>query len=330
MPEKIPTVSVIVPNYNYARYLEHRIESILEQTFKDFELILLDDASTDESLSVFEKYRSEPRVSQVIVNERNTGSPFQQWMKGIKAARGKWIWVAEADDLSSPGFLSSCLSRLEENPRAVACLTGSYYIDSQGHQLSGHANYWDSIKGYETAGCRCFKGHFYAAHKLYWSCCILNTSATVFSREAAMRLSQSPFLSMRYSGDWMFWFQMAMQGDIIEIYENLNYFRLHEKKVTENGKKLGTGIKEDIDVVHYMEQALPHLSEYKRRLCHGLLWHRLKRLHLDEETKGELRALLQEKLDSSIKDRHVLNMNRYLRFVNPWLLTFERDRSKKG
>ena len=81
--EKEVQVSVIVPNYNYARYLPMRIESILNQTFTDFELILLDDASTDESVSVLEKYRNNKHVSHIVVNEQNTGSPVQQWMKGI-------------------------------------------------------------------------------------------------------------------------------------------------------------------------------------------------------------------------------------------------------
>ena len=66
--EKEVQVSVIVPNYNYARYLPMRIESILNQTFTDFELILLDDASTDESVSVLEKYRNNKHVSRIVVN----------------------------------------------------------------------------------------------------------------------------------------------------------------------------------------------------------------------------------------------------------------------
>ena len=84
--EKNPLVSVIVPNYNYARYLDARIDSILRQTWTDFELILLDDASTDTSREILEKYRNHPRVSRIEFNTQNTGSPFQQWMKGILLA----------------------------------------------------------------------------------------------------------------------------------------------------------------------------------------------------------------------------------------------------
>ena len=73
-----PTVSVIVPNYNHAAYLRERLDSILNQTFQDFELILLDDCSTDASLLMLRDYATHPRVSQLVVNEKNTGSTFAQ------------------------------------------------------------------------------------------------------------------------------------------------------------------------------------------------------------------------------------------------------------
>ena len=75
MNEPVPLVSVIVPNYNYSRYLNSRIDSILAQTFSDYELILLDDASTDDSAQVLEQYRDNEHVTHLIVNEKNSGSP---------------------------------------------------------------------------------------------------------------------------------------------------------------------------------------------------------------------------------------------------------------
>ena len=105
-------VSVIVPNYNYEQYLPERIDSILNQTYTDFELILLDDASTDGSATLIEKYKDNPHVSHVVINEENSGSPFRQWMKGIVLARGEWVWIAEADDLCEPAFLETCMARI--------------------------------------------------------------------------------------------------------------------------------------------------------------------------------------------------------------------------
>ncbi|MDE6180708.1 MAG: glycosyltransferase, partial [Phocaeicola sp.] len=111
--EHIPTISVIVPNYNYACYLKERINSILQQTYTDYELILLDDASTDGSVKILEEYRTNPHVSHIVINKENTRSPFIQWMKGIRLARGKYIWIAEADDSAKPDFLEQCV-RLAE------------------------------------------------------------------------------------------------------------------------------------------------------------------------------------------------------------------------
>lgn len=125
-------VSVIVPNYNYARYLPIRLESILNQTFKDFELILLDDASTDNSIQILENYRNHPNVSQLVVNNVNTGSPFQQWMKGILLARGEYIWIAETDDIADLQFLETCINLAEKNENTAICYVGSQLINEKG------------------------------------------------------------------------------------------------------------------------------------------------------------------------------------------------------
>ncbi len=79
----MPLVSVIIPNYNHAHCLEARIQSVLGQRLSDFELILLDDASTDSSVMILDKYRSNPKTTQVLLNSVNSGSPFAQWQKGL-------------------------------------------------------------------------------------------------------------------------------------------------------------------------------------------------------------------------------------------------------
>ena len=80
----LPLVSVVVPNYNYKRYLNLRIQSILQQTYQNIELILLDDASTDGSEEVLSDYQDHAKVSHILLNEHNTGNPFKQWFKGMQ------------------------------------------------------------------------------------------------------------------------------------------------------------------------------------------------------------------------------------------------------
>src|SRR5690349_432739 len=109
----MPLVSVIVPNYNHAKFLRQRLDSIYNQTFRDFEVILLDDCSTDNSREVLEEYRSNEKTAKVIFNERNTRSAFTQWKRGVEAAKGKYLWIAESDDFSDLNFLETAVKSLE-------------------------------------------------------------------------------------------------------------------------------------------------------------------------------------------------------------------------
>ncbi|GGH45975.1 glycosyltransferase family 2 protein [Mangrovimonas yunxiaonensis] len=103
------TVSIILPNYNHAPYLEERLDSILNQTYTNFELIILDDNSSDNSLDILQAFKSHKKVSHFIVNRKNSGSPFEQWKKGLDLAKGDYVWIAESDDKSDYDFLESQL-----------------------------------------------------------------------------------------------------------------------------------------------------------------------------------------------------------------------------
>ena len=109
---EIPKVSIIVPNYNHGAYLRKRIDSVLNQTFQDFELILLDDCSTDNSVDILESYNTEARISHIEINKKNPGKPFQQWVRGIELAKGKYIWIAESDDYADNDFLEKTVAQL--------------------------------------------------------------------------------------------------------------------------------------------------------------------------------------------------------------------------
>lgn len=326
MDKANPTVSVIVPNYNYARYLEARLQSILNQSFQDFELILLDDASTDNSAEVLDKYRNDFHVSHIVVNEKNTGSPFRQWMKGILLAKGEWVWIAEADDLCESDFLETCVKQVNQYSNVAVCMVASRFIDEDGDMLQGHADYWASKKPNVSA---CFfPGKAYAAHNMYWNNCIINASGVLFRRSYAVKLYDSVFLNMRYSGDWVFWFQMLLQGNMVEVYRELNYFRQHTSKVSVEGINSGKRIKEDIDTYVLMENTFPDIGIYKRRLAHGQLYRKIKKVK-NVEKQAELSQYIYEKLGGKASDLRVFHINKYLRWVCPWIITLKRDRLKK-
>src|SRR5215469_14515935 len=112
-PDK-PRVSVVVPNYNHAQFLPKRIDSILGQSFQDFEVLLLDDCSSDDSRSILSQYANNPRV-RIRLNGGNSGSPIKQWNKGVDLARGEYVWIAESDDYSHPRFLERLVAVLDRD-----------------------------------------------------------------------------------------------------------------------------------------------------------------------------------------------------------------------
>lgn len=127
----MPLITVIVPNYNHAPYLKQRIDSILSQSFQDFELILLDDCSTDNSRNVLSMYANNEHVSHIVFNEQNSGSTFKQWEKGIQLSKGEFIWIAESDDYASPNFLQSIVTYLQNGPKVSLVYTGSHMVNEK-------------------------------------------------------------------------------------------------------------------------------------------------------------------------------------------------------
>ena len=111
----MPKVSIVLPNYNYAKYLDERIQSLLNQTYKDFELIILDDASQDNSIEVIEKYRNDPRVKTKYFSE-NSGLPYQRWNDGADMAQGEYLLIAGADDSCHPTLLEKLVEKLDNYP----------------------------------------------------------------------------------------------------------------------------------------------------------------------------------------------------------------------
>src|SRR5450432_2232601 len=125
-------VSVILPSYNHEKYLKERIDSILNQTFRNFELIILDDNSQDKSKEIIENYRSHPQISSIQFNEINSGSPFKQWTKGISLAKGNYIWIAESDDSCEPQFLEKAVEKMTRFTTAgiIFCQSNEIEVES--------------------------------------------------------------------------------------------------------------------------------------------------------------------------------------------------------
>ena len=226
-------VSVIIPNYNHENFLQQRIDSILLQTYQNFELIILDDCSTDNSKSIIEQYRDHPKVSNIVYNTTNSGNTFKQWKLGLKLAKGSYIWFAESDDYADHSFLEKMVPELEKNPQVDLVFCNSYIIDATG-SIKSNTNNWASA--YEaTQGpdkTTIFNGLEFCLKHMFYLCRIPNASAVLFRKEPVTNNPDWIDVSLRNAGDWKLWLNIALTSDILWLNQDLNYFRIHGANVT--------------------------------------------------------------------------------------------------
>lgn len=116
-------------------------------------------------------------------------------------------------------------NRKEENISFV--YTGSSFMDQNSQILEGDFNRWN---GRDKINAATFPGKKLAEHNLYWRNTIINASAAIFSKKNALLLQNEDFLKMKNCGDWLFWFRMALLGNVTEIYQNLNIYRYHQSQ----------------------------------------------------------------------------------------------------
>jgi glycosyltransferase involved in cell wall biosynthesis len=139
-----PQVSVLMSCYNAERWVVESIESVLNQTFREFELLLIDDGSKDGTWEIIERYRAlDSRV--VGVKKKNTGLA-DSLNKGIALAKGKWIARLDADDLCEPSRLAQQVEFVSHNPDVVLLGSAFVEIDENGRPCQTHVYPFDNVK----------------------------------------------------------------------------------------------------------------------------------------------------------------------------------------
>ncbi len=217
-------VSVIIPNYNHAKFLKQRIESVLAQTYQDFEIILLDDASTDKSNKIIKQYVRHPKVKHMVFNQKNSGAAFRQWVGGMDLASGQYLWIAESDDWADSGFLAALVPVLEKNPEVGLVYCKSWIIDSQGRMLGDTGGWTDDLDKERWQADYINDGRDEIRNYLMIKNIIPSASAVVFRREVLEKIKPID-TDYRLCGDWMHWIKMLSCSDVAYVAEKLNYWR---------------------------------------------------------------------------------------------------------
>lgn len=296
-----PKVSVIIPNYNHELYLDERIQSVLNQSYKDFEVIILDDVSKDNSRDVIEKYRSNPHVSHIVYNTENSGSTFKQWAKGFSLAKGELIWIAESDDSCSPELLQKLVNEFEKDNELVLAYSLSMFIDEHGNQHKPANNVKRTVH---------LDGKDYIQRYMEFGNHIKNASCALFKKDVAVNLNQI-YTHYKGSGDRMFWILIAEQGRVSIVDELLNYFRRYSSTTTSKMTLNGTNHKEELETFHYLcsHHLLDGLHRFLVRAYNKN--EVLKNHYSSKEVEDELRKIWNvpnSQLDFSILIIKVVNL----------------------
>lgn len=225
---QMPKVTVLVPNYNHARFLRRRLDSIYQQTYRNIEVILMDDSSTDESRSVLAEYaQRHPEVTRVLFNDVNSGGPFGQWAKGIAAATGDLVWIAESDDFCDLNFLE-VLVRCFDDESVMLAHARCVIVDQEEQPIP---NYLEAhLSGFDVPGAWT-SSYVETAHRevrraLGIKNTIPNASGVLFRRPKGLPLLSDPaWQSMRVAGDWVLYLMLLKGGRIAYSIDTANYFR---------------------------------------------------------------------------------------------------------
>lgn len=203
-----PLVSVVLPVYNVGSYIKEAIDSILNQTIQDFEILIIDDCSSDDTLSIVRSFNDDRII--IVTKEQNKGL-VDSLNIGFKMARGKYISRMDGDDINVLSRFEEQIGILENNPGIKAC---GCWMQQFGlsNKIISHREYNDEIVSSLLLGCS------------------MNLGCTMLDREWAMQIQFDE--NKKHVEDYDFWSRLIGTGEFYNIQRVLYYYRMHEYQVS--------------------------------------------------------------------------------------------------
>jgi glycosyltransferase involved in cell wall biosynthesis len=206
-----PLVSVVIPTYNYAHFLDETITSVLAQTFTDYELIVVDNHSTDNTFEVVSKYLSDPRVT-FYQNKKNLGL-VGNWNRCLELANGKYIKLLCADDKWHPTILEKYVEVMEQHPGVSLVTCDKKAFGTKSHETITPLTHLQN-------------GTFAILHMVLNNYCWIGEPSSVMFRKSDLDVGNFSDEYKQYI-DYEMWIRLLTKGDCYIIPEILTYVRFH-------------------------------------------------------------------------------------------------------
>ncbi|MBI5885213.1 MAG: glycoside hydrolase family 99-like domain-containing protein [Deltaproteobacteria bacterium] len=242
-------ISVIIPSYNYERYIEARLNTVINQTYKPYEIIFLDDASTDNSLERARRVLERSDVPfRIIESTGGNSGCYAQWLKGIRAAGGELIWIAESDDLCELDFLEKMAGAFNDSD-AVLAYSQSQVIDENSNKLDvTYVKYTNDISESKWRSSYVEDGGKEIATALAIKNTIPNVSAVLMRKDILDKVGPD-LLKFKTSGDWFVYVSMLKHGKVYFNSAVLNYHRRHSSSIIHRNIKNWDLVMENITIL---------------------------------------------------------------------------------
>ncbi|STO54143.1 glycosyl transferase [Canicola haemoglobinophilus] len=213
-----PLISVIIPCYNAEKFVEKSVRSIMEQTYNNLEIILINDCSTDNTEFILQQLALEDKRIVYIKNDHNLKLP-KTLNKGIALAQGEYIARMDADDIAVPERLETQMNFMLNNPE----------IDLVGTNLK-HLDEHDNFTGYASAQPT---EHKDIVKQLAWKCTIVHPS--ILAKKSLFTELNGFDESIVYAEDYELWIRAYLAGKkFANLAEPLLHYRIHQKQMTSN------------------------------------------------------------------------------------------------
>jgi len=230
-----PKVSVCVPTYNGAAFLAQTLQSIAAQTFDDFEVIIVDDSSTDATVAIADAFAATDRRARVVRNAERAGSSARNANQCLRHARGEWIKFLFQDDLMAPTCLARMLDAGQRGPFVVAWHDYLFAADIDERVR----RYYETLPSLETSLPTTYAGvdEFCDAVLKHWYTNFIGpTSSSFLHRDCFARYGE--FSSeIRTFPDFEYWVRVGNREGLAIVPERLVTFRVHDTSISGDLRK---------------------------------------------------------------------------------------------